>query len=133
MVDLVPNRITTSTSRGIGRPGRHKAEVNLRLQAQRVGVVKVGDAGQQRGGNPNPSGLRRVELGQWHGVFGRQTRGGRSPGDEAKARPAGTLLNDRNAGLEQARLAPELVDRKADDQGAVLRVEHGLGADQGLR
>ena len=111
--------------------GRHKAEIDLRLQAQRVGVVKVGDAGQHWGGDPHPSGLCRVELGQRYGVFGRQTRGGRSPGDEAKARPAGALLNDRNAGLEQARLTPELVDRKADDQGAVRRVEHGLGADQG--
>ena len=41
------------------------------------------------------------------------------------------LLNDRDAGFKQGRVAPKLIDQDPDNQRAILGVQHGMRTDQG--
>ena len=53
-----------------------------------------------------------------------------SQGMTPKQAPSGAAFDVRDAGVEQGRVAAELVDREAADHRGICRIEHRLRADE---
>ncbi len=115
---------------GIGGNGlaeREKFDLDIRLQAQRIEVVEVGDA---RIGEHDDAHACRWRL--FAHRLERQRVLGRQPVDTSEMRhqpeiaPTGQCPQLRAALIEQRRIAAELIDDETLDEARVRRVQHCL-------
>ncbi len=116
--------------RGDRRAGPDQHHRHARLRPQGVEVVEIGDARQHRHRHRDGTGPARARAREPQHVLRRQARGVGEMRHEAEGRPAGPLGDHPHAVGEQARIAAEAVDEEAGDQGGILRVDHGLRADE---
>ena len=117
------------------------------LGAQRVEIVEIGDARQQRHGDLDPSrdslaALRRIcgrdgqprpgwmRTPQRHRILGRQQRGLGEKRHDAEAAPAGALADRGDAAVEQPDIAAEFVDDIAGQPAALGRRQQRVRADE---
>src|SRR5207248_4949356 len=103
---------------GLGRPDQY--ELYAGFGTQRIEIVEIGDAGEQRRGDldaapltrrasPWPALAAHAWEGQGHTVLGGEQCGVGEIRHDTKTREAGTLADRRDAAVEQARVAAELV------------------------
>eukprot|EP01136_Pigoraptor_vietnamica_P026946 Opistho-1_new@82592 len=109
--------------------GRHHHHLHIGFQHQRVEVVEVRDARQDRAGDQDTP-LRPFDRAlQPHRILAGQPRGGGQPVHQPIAGPEAALLDLAIAVREQRRVAAELVDDEAADHRGVLGIDHRAGAD----
>ncbi len=129
MVLLVPGRMTACglpSSRG----DLNVAQRDAGLGTQRIEIVEVGDVRQADHRDVDaPSRPGSDERVQGDGVLFRDGQRGQVR-DHAKHRHAAALFQDADAVGEQRRIAAELVDHQAADQGSFLRFQQPERAEQ---
>ncbi len=85
-------------------------EIDALFQLQRIEIVEIGDARQDRAGDQRAVATAHARAFEHNRILARQARGRRQPGHDAEATPAGQSLDLAIAVGEQCRIAAELVD-----------------------
>ncbi|OWK23777.1 hypothetical protein AJ87_29860 [Rhizobium yanglingense] len=88
----------------------HEDELDIGLGTQRIEIVEIGDARQNRYGDLQRTGGAPGEALQHDGVLRRQAGGGLQPGHHAETRPSGEAIDRCVAVIEERNIAAELVD-----------------------
>ena len=131
MVDLVPGMMTTSAWAGTAAPGWTNSTVIADSSHQGIEIIEIGDAPQAQDGDPDRAVIgRRPHAVEHQAVLGRQPAGVAPMRNDAEAWYAGALLEEFSPGVEQCRVAMEIVDQRGADQRRIGWVEHHESADQ---